>query len=294
MVVQISNINIYQILDKYFQKLDKVPIKTDGFFKQESDKERYETHFMYSFRKFQAALYHFNNVIEFLKKDFKLEKEFSIKAELIDNDLKTKGYKIRSRTTTEISSNHYVYELSAFLEALKSAIDFLAAACKNHFKGIDLDSITPLIRLVKKGKTGHILNQIKKHIYWLEKIRSYRHHLVHRRLFNISTLWKSISIGDKESSSYRPIVIPKNPPKFVLDTRKNRLIRDSFGIEIPYIESSLTIDDEITDHKIEYVITEDYISIEEFMKKNLNSFKEFFADIVKDLTPMNFSKIQIT
>ena len=285
---------IYQILDEYFKKLDKATTSSDGFFKDESDKERYETSFMYSFHKFQAAKYHFNNVVKFLNKDYEQEKEANIQAELTYNKIKTKISKIRATSTNETSSNHYVYELSAFLEALKSGIDFLAAVCENHLKGINLDSITPLIRLVKKGISGYILNPVKKHLNWLGYIRDYRHHLVHRKLFNISTLRKSSSIGDKQSKIYRPIVIPKNPPKYDLDTRKIRMFQDSNGIDLPYSERIFKIDDEIIDYKIEYEIPEDFIPIEKFMKNNLVSFEEFFAEIIKDLTSLSFNEILIS
>jgi len=290
---KISDIDVYHVLDNYFKQLDSVSIKSDGFFRQEDDKDRYETLFMYSFRKFQAAKYHYSNVLKFLIRGFKSEKGARIKAELLDSNHKTKGSIVSAITTTEISSNYYVYELSAFLEALKSAIDFLAAACEIHLKGIKLDSITPLIRLVLKGKTGPILDQAKKHLVWLEYIRSYRHHLVHRKLFTISSVTKSIYKGDKESKIHAPIVIPKKPPRYTPDTRKNRLLRNSFGLEVPCIESTVTIDDKIIDYNLEYLITEDYISIEEFMKNNLYSFNEFFIDIINDLTNLNFNEVQI-
>ncbi|MFX1297713.1 MAG: hypothetical protein ACFFD2_23050, partial [Promethearchaeota archaeon] len=273
---KISEINVYHVLDNYFKLLDSASIKSDGFFRQEEDKDHYETLFMYSFRKFQAAEYHYSNVLNFLIRDFKSEKVASIKAELLDSNHKSKGWIVSAKTTTEISSNYYVYELSAFLEALKSSIDFLAAACEIHLKGINLDSISSLIRLVLKGKTGPILNQVKKHLVWLEYVRSYRHHLVHRKLFTISSITKSIYNGTKESKIHSPIVIPKKPPNYTPDTRKNRLLRNNIGLEIPYIESTVTIDDKIIDYNLEYQITEDYISIEEFMKNNLFSFNEFF------------------
>ena len=290
---KISDIDIYSVLDNYLKQLDSVSIKSDGFFRQEDDKDHYETLFMYSFHKFQATKYHYNNVLKFLTRSFKSEKGASLKAELLDSNLKTKGWTANTITTTKISSNYYVYELSAFLEALKSAIDFLAAACEIHLKGIKLDSITPLIRLVSKGKTGPIIDQVKKHLVWLENIRSYRHHLVHRKLFTISSVTKSIFKGDKESLIHAPIVIPKKPPRYTPDTRKNRLLRNSFGLEVPYIESTITIDDKIIDYNLEYLITEDYILIEEFMKNNLYSFNEFFVDIINDLTNLNFNEVQI-
>jgi len=122
---------------------------------------------------------------------------------------------------------------------------------EKHLEGINLDSITPLIRLVKKGKSGYILNPVKKHLTWLEGIRDYRHHLVHRKMFNVSTLWKSSLIGKKQSKIYRPIVIPKNPPKYIPDTRKIRAFQDSYGIDLLYSESSFKINGKIIDYKIE-------------------------------------------
>ncbi len=247
---------------------------------------------MYSFRKFQAAQYHYNNVLNFLR-NFKNKKGVNIKAELLKNYHEPKGYTIRSTTTTEISSNHYVYELSACLEAILSAIDFLASACKVHLKGIKLDSVTSLIRLVRKGKCGPILNKVKKHLIWLENIRSYRHHLVHRILFTLSSVRKSQHIGDIESNVILPVVVPRMPPKYFPDTRRSRIIKDFPGLKIPYIETTITIDNTIIDYELEYPTTDDYISIEEFMKENLNSFKKYFADVIKELTTLNFHEIKL-
>ncbi len=126
------------ILDKYFKLLDEEPINSDGFFSGVDDKEKYETSFMYAFRKYKAALYHFENVRRLDNSDFE-------KAG-IDQIANSKISKTPFLTATKISfsANYYVYELSAFLEAVKSCLDFLASAIECQLKGIKLDSISTL------------------------------------------------------------------------------------------------------------------------------------------------------
>jgi hypothetical protein len=84
---------------------------------------------MYVFRKYKAAQYHLHNVTRHLKEEgdkniFKKEDRVRLK-----KALKVTG-------TIEVTANHYVYELSAFLEAMKSTIDFLATVVSVHLKGI--------------------------------------------------------------------------------------------------------------------------------------------------------------
>ena len=135
---------VYPILDKYFKLLDEEPLKSNSLFSTHDDKEKYETSFMYAFRKYRAALYHLENISRLKNNDFK-----KVGIRRMPNT-KISHSRFKYKTKTSFSADYYVYELSAFLEALKSCLDFLAAAIECHLKGIQLDSLTTLKKLAKK------------------------------------------------------------------------------------------------------------------------------------------------
>lgn len=56
-------------MDDYFKKLDNAPLFPDSLFKNNEEKENYETKLMFSFRKYQAARYHFQKVMKYLKEE---------------------------------------------------------------------------------------------------------------------------------------------------------------------------------------------------------------------------------
>ena len=64
-----NKIDIYKDLDNYFKELDDITYSKNALFSNLKDKEKYETSFMYSFRKYQAAKYHFKNVKKHLDKE---------------------------------------------------------------------------------------------------------------------------------------------------------------------------------------------------------------------------------
>jgi len=122
-----SNQNsLFDRLDSYFKKLDGIQLEKNDLFSTFEDKERYETHFMYAIRKYNAALYHFNQVKKYIEKDkIRAEKvKLNVKKlenfKNLNNDIPIKSIKMTE--LTEGISNHYFYELSAFMEALKSTL----------------------------------------------------------------------------------------------------------------------------------------------------------------------------
>ena len=286
-----SNQNsLFDRLDSYFKKLDGIQLEKNDLFSTFEDKERYETHFMYAIRKYNAAVYHFNQVMKYLEKDKARVETMEIKAkdsEKFNVDIPTNS--IKMTYSTRKISNHYFYEFSAFMEALKSAIDFLAAACEPHIKGIDFDSITTLIKLVRKGVSNPIIDAVKKNLKELQHIREYRHHVVHRIIFNINTINEKTIFDDKEFSARSPVMVPVDPPKYEPDTRRSRMIEGDN--DISHSESILKINGKIVEYEKKFIIPEGYKPIEVFMNEKLNICESFFQNMIDALDSLNFSII---
>ncbi len=245
---------------------------------------------MFFFRKFQAAEYHYKNVLNFLEEDKHASTTFGNfegSEDLISNETKLP---LKSSLTIEKPANHYVYELSAFLEALKSTIDFLATVAGFHIKGVQLDSISTLMNMVKKGRTGLIFDQIKTHYEWLSYIRDYRHHLVHRLILYMSSVYKKIDVFNQSKTYLKPITVPKKPPKNILDTRENRLLGDGFSYERSRIEIKTKYGEKSIRTHFEYLPDIGYIPIKDFMENQLKSFRLFFKDIIDILTTLEFKQ----
>jgi len=243
---------------------------------------------MFSYRKYQAILYHYINVLKKLIEYYDSNNIVKVEANVLNLNLESMGLEIKTTTITKFSSTEFVYELSSYLEAMKSAIDFLATACAIHLKGIELDSITTLIKSVKRGRVGLIFDQVKNYLSWLEYIRSYRHHLIHRNIFTLEIIKKHQCICHTTIIYTSPLIIPDTPPKFLLDTREVHSMDYPFNGIQPYIETSIIIDEKITEDYIEDSIPKGYILIEEFMKKNLITFMHFFIDIITCLLNSDF------
>jgi len=281
-----SDAKIFEVLDKYFKRLDNVPISPTGMFTSESDKERYETFFMYAFRKYLAAIYHYENVRGFIKAD-----EANAQKILPPNLEKYQA----SKMVMKISRNadHYAYELSAFLEALKSSVDFLSAACSPHLPGIELDGIGTLIKLVnKRSKTGPIFDEVKRNLKWIERLRSYRHHVVHRRIISTSSGYEKRVVEDVAKTVVHPVIIPESPPSYVPDTRMRRAMKEeTFSFDSSWSEVRVkTADGKEKNlyHSFAYYPPADFVAIEDFMESHLNSFEKFFTEIVHALSSLDF------
>jgi len=276
---------IFEVLNEYFKKLDSAPISSTGMFTSESDKERYETLFIYAFRKYRAAIYHYENVKGFIKAD-KANAQKLLSPELEKHQASKMVMRI-SKT-----ADHYVYELSAFLEALKSSADFLATACSPHLPGIELDSIKTFIKLVKRGRSGPIFNEVRKNIEWLEKLRSYRHHVVHRRIISTSSGHETHLVRGLTKTVQHPVIIPESPPSYIPDTRRQRMMEDEpSGLDSSWTEVRVRTADEkeeVVDFSLKYSPSSDYIAIEDFMKSHLASYEELFTQIIQVLTELDF------
>lgn len=271
-------------MDEYFKKLDNAPIFPDSLFKNNEEKENYETKLMFSFRKYQAAQYHFQNVIKYLK-----EEEDNIVFMKEDRELIKKSIIISG--TIELPANHYVYELSAFLEAMKSSIDFLATVASLHLKGKQFDKISSLMKMVRKNRIDPIFNQIKNHFDWLSYLREYRHHLVHRSIINISKEYKTLKIYDSLKTYTRPIIIHEKSLKYIPDTRRSRMLDMGSSHKFAKLEIKTQLGNESVTTHFEYLPIIGYIPIEKFMEKQLNKFKLFFNDFINVLTSLEFKQV---
>jgi len=280
-----SDMRIFEVLDGYFEKLDVAPISPTGMFTCISDKERYETLFMYAFRKYKAATYHYENVKAFIKAD-KANGQKLLSSRLAKPQVSKIVMRI-SRT-----ADHYTYELSAFLEALKSSVDFVATACTPHFSGIEFDSIRTLMKLVeKRGKTGPIFDEVKRSLEWLKRLRSYRHHVVHRRVISTSSGYEKRVINGIAKTAIHPVIIPESPPPYILDTRRGRAMEESLGLDSSLIEMHAKTADgkeKILDYSFAYYPPAGFTAIEDFMESHLNSFKKFFTEIIYALSDLDF------
>lgn len=191
------------------------------------------------------------------------------------------------------TADHYVYELSAFLGALRSSIDFLCTSCAPHLSGIKMNSVTTLIKLVeKRGKSGPIIDVVRNNIEWLKELRSYRDHVVHRQIISSSSGYEKHSIGDITKTVRYPVVIPKSLPFYVPDTRRKRMMDDELSrLDFSRGEARIITEDgieEIVYLSIEYDPSSDFIAIEDFMKLHLSSYEEFFAQIIQSLEKLDF------
>ncbi len=239
---------------------------------------------MYVFRKFQAVQYHFHNVLRYLK-----EEEENVVFRKEDRVLVKKV--IDETGTTKLPANHYVYELSAFLEAMKSAIDFLATVVSLHLKGKQFDKISSLMKLVEKGRIIPIFDQIKSHFNWLSEIREYRHHLVHRLIINISQEYKTLKMSDSLKTYKRPIVVPEKSPKYLPDTRMSRYYDIGSSKKFGQIEIKTKFGNKSVRTHFEYLPIRGYIPIKEFMEKQLGKFKHFFKDTINILAALEFKQL---
>jgi hypothetical protein len=150
-----------------------------------------------------------------------------------------------------------------------------------------------LLGLIKKGKTGPILDEIAEDAEWLIALRDYRDYLVHRLVISTTSggqvQWKH---GSAATTQY-PIVVPSETPKHVPDTRRARAYDEpEHRFNVASSQASVTYSDG-TKHLIEHSVgmepSNGYIRIEDLMKRELTAFEHFFVKIVGALTKLDFA-----
>lgn len=283
-------------LEEYLDSLDAAQTGDSMAFVSQSAKDRHESLLTYAKRKHAAATYHLKNVRTFLDVDAKRMNEDVQESALLDDEMITESSSRLTRTADE-----YAYELSAFIEALKSAIDLLAEASSYYLRGVQVNySISPLLKLSQKGAIGPILNEIKDNSRWLSSIREYRHHLVHRLMPSLRAGHAIRSVGKIISSAIVPVVVPSTTPKYEPDTRKARLAEqlntnglDALpGISILTERGIAKLDngkEETVHFSISILPAEGYVPIEQFMKENLETFEKFAEQLLEAFLEMKFS-----
>lgn len=291
--------SIQAVIDDHLISLDKAEVSPDSIFDKtkKRDKERYETLLMYSYRKYQAAKYHLANVQRFLS-------DQNSKASTACNTPISAGLKGKISIGMTKTCNEYTFELSAFLEALKSSIDILAEVSSWYLSGINANfSIRPIMKIAKSGKTGSIIDEVKRNISWLEALRDYRHHLVHRLMPSVATGYETHMVGKLRASTVYPVVVPKSTPSYIPDTREARItagmMEDSPmipGLGFMTSEVKLTHDDgkeETTHLSIEATPSEGYIPIDDFMKEHLKHYRKYLKSTIASLAVLNFKRIAV-
>jgi hypothetical protein len=266
-------------LDQVLRLLDAAPAEPGELFPSQASKERYESMLLFSLRRFQAAAYHFDRVGSVLLdyRDYILTLELPERPRTHEQLVQTSA-----RITGTLDTSKLEYEFSAFLAAIKSSLDFLATAAMWHLRGMDGDSISNLLKLVRKGCSGPIVDEVAAEMPWLEHIRGYRDHLIHRLLIDLTSGFHVSAYGDQVSRAVFPVFVPVETPKYVPDTRASRMM--SVHAESPphsvvtESSASITFPDgrvETRDHTVRIDPAEGYRPIQEQMRIELDAHARF-------------------
>lgn len=287
------------VLNDHFSSLDDATISDLSIFRDEKDKQKYETLLMYAFRKLKAAEYHLGNVKTLIANDQKaLDNTNPLTLELNGKIKFSSSFKFTKE------ANEYIYELSAFLEALKSSLDILAEVCSFYLPGVQTNySISPLLKLVDKGRKNLILDVIEQNLDWLKALRDYRHHLVHRLMLTANSGYETQLIGDKTAKVNYPVVVPIKTPSFILDTRLSQMeeMMDSDEIDrFPGLSFGSSTGKYIDADGIEHIIqfglhatpNKGYKRIEDFMDEHLKAYISFSEQMISTFERLEFQFIQ--
>jgi len=281
--------DVAKCLESLFKRLDAAKLAPETILKSAAQKEHYESILMFAFRKLQAARYHYQQVEGLLDAQRRELGRLHSKSKPSGDKFKI----VSSTMRISKSANEFTFELSAFFAAIRSAIDFLARVCAQHFKGVQADSITTLLGLIKNGKTGPILDTIAEDTEWLTRLRDYRDYLVHRLVISTTSggevQWKD---GSAITTPY-PIVVPSETPKHFPDTRRARAFDEPENrLSVMTSEASVTYSDgrkRLIKKCVQMEPTGGYIRIEDLMKREINAFERFFVRVVEALTKLDFA-----
>jgi hypothetical protein len=278
----------FDLLDDYFSKMDAAPVGGDSIFADERAKQRHESILMYAFRKYRAACYHAGNVKRLLG-DAVSDTDSPA---LLDTALLPDGAGAEVSVTR--TADPFVYELAAFFEAAKSSLDFLATASCVYLKGKETDSIKTFIRCAKqKQPGGHVFDVVKRDVVWLEEVRAYRHHLVHRMVITASVGEAIQRHGKLVKRVKHPVAVPKSTPSYFPDTRRSKMIQDRSCLDCTRSQTMVQHADgsqEIVDLSIEYSPSKGYAEISELMALHLQRLEEFFCNIIREIEKLKFVK----
>ena len=271
---------IYSLLNDYLSNLDRIKKYDDSsIFSSKRDKEVYETYLMFAFERYKAAKYHAKNI-----------------ETLIENE-KQKATKFNMDKSVNIKhSSHnssFSHELSAFLVALRSGVDFSVKNAQFHIKGIELDSVRVLKKGLKKGKEDFpIYRIVNKHLEWIEFLKDYRDKIVHKSTIITSSSYE-LTVGT-EDILYYPITVPTSPPKFKIDTRESRaFFNEEFNVDSTTSCLTFTNGKEVIKKELKKSLkpSVDRIEILEFTRVHLANFENFFNDLLKEYENLDYKTI---
>jgi hypothetical protein len=287
---------LYEAFDQYLKVIDSSPVDSTSIFRKENDKEIYETYLMFMFRKYQQACYHAGQIDSYIENESQQSLEPTVQS-------------INPSHMTTVSvyrdSNHFIYELTAFLTSLKSSLDFLTAICrisldesiKDSWKDADkFFSLTEkhgefLVNSHKKHKNKPIYRQVDKFQSWYSSFSKYRNELVHNKMVRTSSGHHWTNQG---GNNYLPPFVAEKTPKFEFDTRRTKALNSK-----PYFEhfdlrtsSQGNVDGIHSNYSMEFLLPEGYVRVNEFAHNHLSKFNEFASAIINDLKELNFQKFQ--
>jgi hypothetical protein len=248
-----------------------------------------------------AANYHLDNVRGFIENERRAIKLRDPASDEIDN---LRIYKSVSRFTR--TANEYIYELSAFLEALKSSVDLLAEVCSFYLPGVTTNySISPLLKLIDKGKHCSILDTIAQNLDWLSTLRTYRHYLVHRLMPSAHSGYTTQRFHNKTATAYYPVVVPEKTPSFIPDTRTHRMMEEMMDDDemgrLPGLVFGTSIGtsrgangkEEVHEFELYVEPCEGYKLIDEFMAEHISNCHKLFQHIIQVFEALNFKPVKI-
>ncbi|MES0114167.1 hypothetical protein [Mesorhizobium sp. M0013] len=284
-----------EALDGLLKAIDGAPTAPDHpIFKKWDDKEYFETLLMFSFRKQQAAEHHIGNVESMLE----TAEAAAIAA------MKNKGKQAKNAVASSASlivnsgpSTAYIHELSAFLAAVRSGLDFLAVAAARTTPGILAHSIHTLEKMVDKGQQGGILEVVKTHHAWLAELRDYRDEVVHRQVVQAPAEGWLVSTKGKTSKAIIPIVVPRRTPKRAFDTRRSRMMDNDVPLGLDRMEShgQVTFPDgtkKTIEHKVTFRPSASHVPIVELMTHHLLEYRKFSAEMFAVITKSGFGTVK--
>ena len=282
-------------LEVLLKVLDAAPVgPSEPIFQKDCDKEYYETLLMFAVRRRQAGKYHLENVQRMMAS---ASENVDKQMQFFNKSQKSKLNVVKRSVSSLESSEQYICEVSAFLAALRSGLDFLAKAAGKSLPGTPVHSVKTLMKMAKRGGKGAVVNVVETHLGWLTDLRAYRDEVIHRLVIKAPVTGWEVSQKGKTSKAILPVVIPQTTPKRFMDTRQSRMMDSMMDEDVPIglsrRESSMTVtyDDgteEVTEHEIVFEPVDGYVPIETFMTCHLEAYDVFLTEIFTDLANINF------
>ncbi len=283
-------------LDALFKTMDKAPITPDHpTFKKEDDKENYETQLMFAYWKYDAALHHIENVKTKLAK-FNAEAMAAMKKHANKKPGKNVVGSTASLTIQGGPATAFTHELSAFLAAIRSGLDFLAVAAAKTMPGVKAHSMHTFEGMAEKAKanpnmkTGPVLDVVIAQEAWLRELREYRDQVVHHLVVKSPAMGWLVSTEGKISKAVFPIVVPRKTPTRAPDTRRSRMMDTDLphGLSRWDFHRDVTFPDgakKTLRHEVLFEPVPTHVPILEMMEHHLSEYQKFsiamFGAIVK-------------